>query len=325
MLPILRSLLLACGILAAALPAAAAWPDKPIRLVVPFSPGGTVDVVARAVATQLGKQLGTPVVVENVPGAGGSIATQKVASAAADGYTLLFTTPNHTINPALMPKLAFDADKDFAPVSVVGEIPELLVANAGQPFSDMAGFVRYARTHPGELTYASAGNGTLPHVTMELLLQRLGLRVTHVPYKGAAPALNDLLGGQVAVKLDTIATSSQHIKSGRLKPLAIAGLLRSKLMPDVPTIAESGAPGYQGILWMGILAPAGTPPERVSALHQAVVTFSRLPAYQQQLAADGVDIVAGDPASFRQQSRAELKQWASVVKASGIRIDRAAA
>jgi tripartite-type tricarboxylate transporter receptor subunit TctC len=321
MLPILRSLLLACGILAAALPAAAAWPDKPIRLVVPFSPGGTVDVVARAVATQLGKQLGTPVVVENVPGAGGSIATQKVASAVADGYTLLFTTPNHTINPALMPKLAFDADKDFAPVSVVGEIPELLVANAGQPFSDMAGFVRYARTHPGELTYASAGNGTLPHVTMELLLQRLGLRVTHVPYKGAAPALNDLLGGQVAVKLDTIATSSQHIKSGRLKPLAIAGLQRSKLMPDVPTIAESGAPGYQGILWMGILAPAGTPPERVSALHQAVVTFSRLPAYQQQLAADGVDIVAGDPASFRQQIRAELKQWASVVKASGIRID----
>jgi tripartite-type tricarboxylate transporter receptor subunit TctC len=321
MLPILRSLLLACGILAAALPAAAAWPDKPIRLVVPFSPGGTVDVVARAVATQLGKQLGTPVVVENVPGAGGSIATQKVASAAADGYTLLFTTPNHTINPALMPKLAFDADKDFAPVSVVGEIPELLVASAGQPFSDMAGFVRYARTHPGELTYASAGNGTLPHVTMELLLQRLGLRVTHVPYKGAAPALNDLLGGQVAVKLDTIATSSQHIKSGRLKPLAIAGLQRSKLMPDVPTIAESGAPGYQGILWMGILAPAGTPPARVDALHQAVVTFSRLPAYQQQLAADGVDIVAGDPASFRQQIRAELKQWASVVKASGIRID----
>jgi tripartite-type tricarboxylate transporter receptor subunit TctC len=321
MLQSLRSLLLACGAAAAALPAAAAWPDKPIRLVVPFSAGGTVDMVARAVGTQLGKQLGTPVLVENVPGAGGTIATQKVASAAADGYTLLFTTPNHTINPALIAKLPFDGEKDFIPVSLVAEIPELLVANASQPFGDMAGFVQYARAHPSRLTYASAGNGTLPHVTMELLLQRLGVRVTHVPYKGAAPALNDVLAGQVAVKMDTIATASQHIKSGRIKPLAIAGLQRSRLMPEVPTIAESGVPGYQGILWMGILAPAGTPADRVDALHKAIANLSRQPDYQKQLQADGVEVVASDPASFRKQIHMELKQWAEVVKTAGIKAD----
>jgi tripartite-type tricarboxylate transporter receptor subunit TctC len=244
-----------------------------------------------------------------------------VAGATADGYTLLFATPNHTINPALIAKLPFDSEKDLVPVSLVAEIPELLVAHAGQPFSDMAGFVQYARALPGQLTYASAGNGTLPHVTMELLLQRLGLRVTHVPYKGAAPALNDVLAGQVGVKMDTIATATQHIKAGRLKPLAVASLKRSKLMPDVPTIAESGAPGYQGILWMGILAPAGTPADRVQALHKAVVNFSRQPEFQRQLQADGVEVVASDPASFGKQIRTELKQWAEVVKASGIKAD----
>jgi tripartite-type tricarboxylate transporter receptor subunit TctC len=318
---LLRPLLLACAGLAATAPAAAAWPDKPIRLVVPFSAGGTVDVVARAVATQLGKQLATTVIVENVPGAGGTIATQRVASSAADGNTLLFTTPNHTINPALIPKLPFDSEKDLAPVSLVAEIPELLVANASQPFGDLAGMVQYARANPDKLTYASAGNGTLPHVTMELLLQRLGVRITHVPYKGAAPALNDLLAGQVAVKMDTIATSAQHIRAGRLKPLAIAGLKRSRLMPDVPTIAESGVPGYQGILWMGILAPAGTPADHVRALHQAVVNFSRLPDYQKQLQDAGVEIVASDPASFGRQIHVELRQWADVVKAAGIKAD----
>lgn len=317
----LRCLLLACSVLGAATPAAAAYPDKPIRLVVPFPAGGTVDVVARALAQQLGGQLSTTVVVENVPGAGGSISTQRVARSAPDGYTLLFTTPNHTINPALIPKLPFDTEKDLMPVSLVAEIPELLVANASQPFNDMAGFVRYAKAHPGELTYSSAGNGTLPHITMELLLQRLGLRVTHVPYKGAAPAMNDLLSGQVALKMDTIATSAAHIRSGRLKALAIAGLKRSKLMPDVPTIAESGLPGYQGILWMGVLVPAGTEAERVKTLHSAIVAVAQHPEFQRQLEAAGVDIVASDPASFGKQIQAELRQWAEVVKASGIKAE----
>jgi tripartite-type tricarboxylate transporter receptor subunit TctC len=318
---VLRSWLLAGAALVAAGPAAAAYPDKPIRLIVPFSAGGTVDVVARAVGQQLGKQLATTVVVENVPGAGGAIATQRVARAPADGYTLLFTTPNHTINPALNDKLPFDAGKDLAPVSLVAQIPELLVASAGQPFSDMAGFVKAARSQPGQLTYASAGNGTLPHVTMELLLQRLGIQLTHVPYKGAAPALNDLLAGQVAVKMDTVATSAAHIRAGRIKPLAIAGLRRSPLMPDVPTIAESGVPGYQGILWMGILAPAATRPEQVELLHRAIASIARQPEFLRQLDAGGVEVVASDPASFGRQIHAELRQWAEVVKASNIKAE----
>ncbi|MBA2960624.1 MULTISPECIES: tripartite tricarboxylate transporter substrate binding protein [Ramlibacter] len=321
---LLRSLLLATtavAALAAAAPAAAAYPDKPIRLVVPFSAGGTVDVVARAVGQQLGRQLATTVVVENVPGAGGAIATQRVAKAPADGYTLLFTTPNHTINPALNDKLPFDPEKNLAPVSLVAQIPELLVASAGQPFSDLAGLVKAARSQPGQLTYASAGNGTLPHVTMELLLQRLGIQLTHVPYKGAAPALNDLLAGQVAVKMDTVATSAAHIRAGRIKPLAIAGLRRSPLMPEVPTIAESGVPGYQGILWMGILAPAGTRPELLEQLHRAIAAIARQPEFLRQLDAGGVEVVASDPASFGKQIRDELRQWAEVVKASHIKAE----
>ena len=316
-----RILLLALGVFATAVPALAAWPERPIHLVVPFSAGGTVDFVARAVGVQLGKELGATIVVDNVPGAGGSIASQRVARATPDGYTLLFTTPNHTINPALMPKLPFDTEADFAPVSLVGEIPELLVANSSMPFNDVAAFIAYARAHPGQLTYASAGTGTLPHVTMELLLQRLGLRITHVPYKGAAPAMNDLLGGQVNVKLDTIATSTPHIRSGRLKPLAIASLRRSPLMPDVPTLAESGAPGYQGILWLGILAPAATSAQHVKTLAEAITRMGRQPAFQKQLEAAGVDVVTSDPAAFGKQIHAELGQWAQVVKAAGIKAE----
>jgi tripartite-type tricarboxylate transporter receptor subunit TctC len=307
--------------LACALPAQAAYPDRPIRLIVPFPSGGTVDYVARLVATQLGQQLATPVVVENLPGAGGTIATARVAKAAPDGLTLLFTTPNHTINPSLIPKLPFDTEKDLAPVSLVAEIPELLIAHSAQPYNTFAEFVAHARANPGKLDYASAGNGTLPHVTMELLLQRLGIRVNHVPYRGAAPALNDLLGGVVAVKMDTIATSSQHLKAGRIKPLAIASLRRSPLMPDVPTVAESGLPGYQGILWLGILAPAGTDTAIIQTLHKAVTTMANAPAFQQQLKADGVDLVASDPQTFAKLIRAELAQWDEVVRKSQIKAD----
>jgi tripartite-type tricarboxylate transporter receptor subunit TctC len=232
--------------LAFSMPAQAAYPDRPVRLIVPFPAGGTVDFVARLVATQLGQQLATSVVVENVPGAGGTLATARVAKSAADGYTLLFTTPNHTINPSLISKLPFDTEKDLAPVSLVAEIPELLVAHIAQPFNTFAEFVAHAKANPGKLNYASAGNGTLPHVTMELMLQRLGLQVTHVAYRGAAPALNDLLGGVVAAKMDTIATSSQHMKAGRIKPLAIASLKRSPLMPDVPTSGRVRRAGLSG-------------------------------------------------------------------------------
>jgi tripartite-type tricarboxylate transporter receptor subunit TctC len=299
----------------------AAFPDKPVKLVVPFPAGGTVDVVARALAVSLGSALSTSVVVENLPGAGGAIAAQRVVKSPADGYTLLFTTPNHTINPALNPKLGFDTEKDLLPVSLVAEIAELFVANAAQPYADFAGFVKYARDNPDKLSYSSAGNGTLPHITMELLLQKLGLKVLHIPYKGAAPAMNDLLGGQVQLKMDTIATSTQHIKSGKLKALAIASLKRSSLMPQVPTVAESGLPGYQGILWMGLLTPAGTPRDVIDTLHKAVVQAVKDPELQKRFDADGVVSVANSPAEFEKLISVEIRQWADVVKKANIKAD----
>jgi tripartite-type tricarboxylate transporter receptor subunit TctC len=302
-------------------PARAAFPDKPIRLIVPFSAGGTVDYVARQLAAQLGRQLGGQVVVENVPGAGGSLATARVAKSAADGYTLMFTTPNHTINPTLIPNLPFDTLRDLVPVSLVAQIPELLVAHSAQPYNDFAGFVAYAKANPGRLNYSSAGNGTLPHITMELLLLRLGVQVTHIPYKGAAPALNDLLAGQVALKMDTIATSTQHIRNGRIKPLAIASLKRSPLMPEVPTIAELGVPGYQGILWMGVLAPAGTDAAVIQQLNKGLVASLQQPELQKQFQADGVEVLGSDPATFGQLIRTEVVQWADVVQRSKIKAD----
>ncbi|MGB3067472.1 MAG: tripartite tricarboxylate transporter substrate binding protein [Ottowia sp.] len=307
--------------LATAVGAAERYPDHPIRLVVPFSAGGTVDFVARLVARQLGTQLGGQVVVENLPGAGGTIASSRVAKADKDGYTLLFTTPNHTINPALYQRMSFDTERDLAPVSLVAQIPELLVANAAQPYQDFKGFLAYAKEHQGALNYGSAGNGTLPHVTMELLLQRLHVQITHVPYKGAAPAMNDLLAGQVGVKMDTIATSAQYIQSGKLKPLAIASLKRSPLMPEVPTLDELGVPGYQGILWMGILAPAGTPQPVIQKLHVAMTAVTQNADFRKRLDADGVEVVGGDPAAFGKLIRAEIGQWAEVIRKSKIKVD----
>ena len=316
-----RSLLTGCaGILGAlAITAHAAYPDRPIRLIVPFSAGGTVDAVARTLGAQLSQVMNTPVLIENVPGAGGALATQRVIRSTPDGYTLLFTTPNHTINPALNDKIGFDTARDLTAICLVAQIPELLIANASQPYSDFAGFVKYATSNPGKLNYASAGNGTLPHITMELLQQKLGLQMTHVPYKGAAPALNDVLSGVVALKYDTIATSSGHIRNGRIKPLAIASLKRSPLMPDVPTIAESGLPGYQGILWMGVLAPAGTPRDIVDMMNRGLRTTLRDPGVQKQLEANGVETVGNTPAEFEKLIETELRQWADLIKSSNIK------
>jgi tripartite-type tricarboxylate transporter receptor subunit TctC len=299
-------------------PAHSAYPDRPITLIVPFSAGGTVDSVARLLAVQMGAELKTSVVVENAPGAGGTIATQRVARSKPDGLTLLFATPNHTINPAILHNLPFDTERDFAPISLAAQIPELLIANSKQPYSDFKGFVAYAKTHPGQLNYGSAGIGTLPHVTMELLLQKLGIKVTHIPYKGAAPAMNDLLGGQVAIKMDTIVTSLPQINAGRLKPLALASAKRSPLLPDVPTLAECGVAGYEGTLWMGILAPKGTPASVVDTVNQAIVQSLKRSALLKQFSVYGVEPVGSTPAAFQSQISFELKQWNAVVQRANI-------
>ena len=255
----------------------AAYPDRPIKVVMPFPPGGTVDVVSRLVCNEASEILGKPLVLDYRPGAAGMIASEAVARAQPDGYTVLVTTPNHTINPALRPKMPFNTEADFVPVSLIGNVPELLIAHPSAPFDTLDGMIKHAKANPGKLSYSSAGIGTLPHVTMELLLRQAGVQVTHVAYKGAAPALTDLLVGVVHLKYDTYATSSPLLPSGKVKVIATAGRVRLPQLPNVATVAESGFPGYEGYLWIGVLAPRGTPEEAVSALASALAKGARSP------------------------------------------------
>ena len=298
--------------------ACAEYPEKPIRLLLPFPPGGAVDIVARLVAGKMADDLGRPIVIENKAGAGGIIATDATAKAAADGYTLLLTTPNHTINAALNPKLPYNTEKDLVPISIVAEVPELLVSHPAAPFDSFAGFVDYAKQNPGKLNYASAGNGTLPHITMELLLRRLGLDVRHIPYRGAAPAMTDLLAGQVQLKMDTYATASAHVAAGKLRALAYASRARSPLMPNVPTVAELGLPGYEGILWIGMMAPTGTPKAVIGKLAAAAMRAVRAPEVAARLRRDGVEPVGGTTQDFATLIPREIAQWRDVIAAAKI-------
>jgi len=308
-------------VLATAAPAGAQYPDKPIRLLLPFPAGGTVDLVARLVTAQMAEDLGRPFVIENRAGAGGVIATDATAKAAPDGYTLMLTTPNHTINAALNPKLPYDTEKDIAPISIIAEIPELLVSHPSAPFDSFAGFVAYARRNPGKLNYASAGNGTLPHLTMELLLRRLGIEVAHIPYRGAAPAMTDLLAGQVQLKMDTYATARQLVADGKLRALAFASRERSPLMADVPTVAEMGLPGYEGILWMGLVAPAATPQGVVDKLATTAQRAVRSPALAERLKREGVEPVGGTPQAFAAQIAKEIAEWRGLAQAAKISLE----
>jgi tripartite-type tricarboxylate transporter receptor subunit TctC len=313
---------LAAAVLAAVLPAKsfAEYPERSIRMVLPFPAGGAVDIVTRIVAAQMAKDLGKTIVIENKAGAGGVIATDAVAKSANDGYTLLITTPNHTINPAIHASLPYDTEKDLVPVSIMAEVPEVLVSNPAAPFKTFKEFVAYAKANPGKLNYASAGVGTLPHVTMELLLKREGIQATAVHYRGAAPAMTDLLSNVVQLKLDTYATSHPHVEAGKLRMLGIASSHRSKLMPDVQTIAEQGLPGYEGILWIGIMAPKGTPKAVVDKIAAASAKAVREPAIVARLQHDGVDPIGGTPADFAAQIARELPQWRDLAKSANIHV-----
>src|SRR4051812_8495888 len=297
------------------------YPEKPVRLLLPFPAGGAVDFVARLVSARMADELGRPFVIENKAGAGGIIATDATAKATPDGYTLLLTTPNHTINAALNPKLPYDTERDLVPVSIWAEVPELLVSHPAAPFDSFAGFVEYARKNPGKLNYASAGNGTLPHVTMELLLRRFGVAVTHIPYRGAAPAMTDLLAGQVQLKMDTYATANQQVAAGRLRALAYAGAKRSKLLPNLATVAELGLPGYEGVLWMGLVAPAGTPKPIIEKLAAAVRRAIGDTALAERLQRDGIEPIGGTSEEFAALITREIAQWRELAKAADIKLD----
>ena len=307
----------ACA-LAAPMMAYAVWPERPIKLVMPFPAGGTVDVVTRLIAEEMGKTLGQPLVFDYRPCAAGVLATELAARAPADGYTILVTTPSHTINPALRAKLPFDTEADLVPVSLMANVPELLVAHPGVPFNTLAEMLAYVKANLDRINYSSAGTGTLPHITMELLLRRAGVKVTHIPYKGAAPALADLLAGSIQLKYDTYVTSAQHIAAGKLKVLATAGTARLPQLPAVPTVAESGFPGYEGYLWIGALAPRGVPAEAVTAVSNAIASAVKVPRVAERLRADGIELAPGGAAHFGRLIVQEIAQWKRVVREAGI-------
>ena len=310
------------GVLSAA-PAQAqgTWPDKPLKLVVPYPAGGNADNTARLLATQLGHRLGQQVVVDNRPGGSGTIGAAAVAKAPADGYTLLLDATAFTVNPSLFPKLPFDAAKDFAPISLVLQVPLLMVVPANSPFQSVADVAKAARARPGHLTYASAGNGGAQHLAGELFKQGQKVAITHIPYRGGAPALTDLIGGQVDMMFSATTASGPFVKSGKLRALAISSPRRVEGWESVPTVAESGVPGFQVSEWNGLFAPAGTPRpvlERLEAETRAIVAS---PEMKKRFAELGVQGVGSSAQEFSSFLKAETTKWAEVIRTSGIRMD----
>jgi tripartite-type tricarboxylate transporter receptor subunit TctC len=320
---LLHKLMLAIALAAPALAAQAqAYPNKPIRLVCPFPPGGAVDIASRAVAHELSQILGQPVTVDNRPGAGGNIGAEITAKSPPDGYTLLMTTSGiMAINPALYSKLAFDPLKDFAPVSMVVSLNNVLVVNPSVPAKSVQDVIALAKAQPGKLTYASSGNGTSIHLSGELFKSMTGVDMLHIPYKGSSPAVTDLLGGQVNMMFDNIPSSLPHIKAGKLRALAVTGAKRSPLLPDLPTIAEAGVPGYDSYVWFGMVAPAGTPPDVIARLNAALAKAATTPSFRDRLTEQGYDVLSSTPAQMTDSIRSEMAKWSKIVKASGAKVD----
>ena len=327
MTPIARShprlaRLLAAAILAFATPALAQdYPARPVKIVVPFSPGGAVDGPTRIVAQKLGERLGQQVVVENKPGAGATLGAGEVAKAAPDGYTLLLASQTNAISATLYPKLPFDPVEDFAPITLIGREPGVLVVNPAFPPKTFQEFVAYVKARPGQVDYASSGNGSGQHLFMALLASMTGMKLTHVPYKGSGQATTDLLGSQIMVSIPGSAGMVGHIKAGKLRPLAVTGATRSPQLPDVPTVMESGVPGYEAYVWMGLLAPKGTPAAIVDKIQRDVVAALQTNEVKGYMATAGIEIVGSTPAEFGKFFRAEREQWAKVVRETGAKAD----
>jgi tripartite-type tricarboxylate transporter receptor subunit TctC len=301
--------------------AQAAWPERGIRIIVPFPPGGSTDVVARRVAPKVQQILGQTVVVENIGGAGSIVGSDAASKAAPDGYTLLLVQPAVASNVALRDKMPYDIEKDFVPVALMGGHPGLLVASTATPYKTFADMMKYSKANPGKVTYATAGVGTFPHLTLELLRYAAGVDIVHIPYKGAGPAMIDLLGGRVDVKIDAYSTAIAHLKAGKLVPLAVSGKERIPQMPDVPTIAESGFPDFESSIWMGIMAPAKTPPDIVQKLERAFVEASRDPDVVRTLNDDGIYMTGKGAKEMDALLKSEIAKWRRVVKAAGIKAE----
>src|SRR5689334_11543961 len=303
--------------------AAHAFPTKPVKIIVAFPPGGGTDIVARLLASRLGELWAQPVIVENRAGASGTIGTEAAARAEPDGHTLFMATMgNMTANQHLYPNMAVDPLRAFAPITKVVDVHFVFMANPALPANNVRELIELAKRRPGEIAYSSSGPGGAPHLAMELFKRRAGIDLVHIPYKGSGPSINDLIGGRVMLTMDSLLQSLPHIKYGRLKALAVPGPKRSALLPDVPTIAESGLPGFALTNWFGLLAPAATPQETLVKLHDDVVRVLKERELEERIAALGADVVGNSAEEFGSAMRVESAQWAEIIKAAGIRVEQ---
>ncbi len=316
---------LALGLaLVPAAPAHAAYPERPITMVVPFSAGGTTDILARIVGEELGKRLGQQVVIDNRPGAGGNIGTAVVAKAAPDGYILVMgTIGTHAINASIYESMPYDPVQDFAPVTNVATVPNVLVAHPSAPFRTVPEMIDYAKANPGALNFASSGNGSSIHLSGELFKAMAEIDMVHVPYKGSGPAVIDMISGQVPLMImfDNLPSSLPQIKAGKLMALAVTSADRTPILPDVPTIAEAALPGYEATPWFGVLAPAGTPKEIIGRLNSEIVAILGMPAVKESLLEQGAEPVGDTPEHFAEVIKADLAKWNTLIEKAGISID----
>lgn len=302
--------------------AAANFPDRPVKLIVPFPPGGGTDILARPLAQKLGERWKQPVVIENRAGAGGNIGTEAAARAPADGYTLVLgTVGTHAINQSLYRNLSYDATRDFTAITLVANTPNVLVLNPGVPARSVAELIAMAKARPGALNYATPGNGTPPHLAAEIFKSMAGVSITHVPYKGSAPAMTDLLGGQVQMMIANAPVVLPYIKSGKLVGLASTSATRPGMLRDLPTLSESGLKGYEADTWYGLFAPAGTPPAIVAKLNADVVAALKSPDIQAFFAEQGAEVIGDSPADANAKVRAEVGKWRAVIDAIGLKMD----
>ena len=299
----------------------AAYPTRPVRFIVPSAAGGGTDIIARAISLKLAESLGQQFVVDNRPGAGQMIGIELAAKAPPDGHTILMAASTLAINPVMYKKVSYDPLRDFAPVTQAASLPNVLVVHPSLPVNSVAELIAYAKQRPGRLNFASAGIGTSPQMSIELLKSMAGIDMVHIPYKGTAPGVVDLLAGQVLVMAPNLLTALPHIKSGKLRALAVTSAKRTQALPEVPTVAESGLAGYDSTQWYGVLAPAGTPREIVTRLHDAIVRALRDAEVGKRLAADGAEPVGSSPEEFAAFIKSESEKWAKVATAAGIKAE----
>jgi tripartite-type tricarboxylate transporter receptor subunit TctC len=321
--PILKALLALAALTLPAAPAGAqgAFPSKPLNFVIPFGPGGATDIIARTIQPKLTERFGQPVLIDNKPGAGGVVATSYVAKSAPDGHTLFLSWDTHTINPIVIKDLPYDTFKDFAPVTLLVRLPLVMAAWGGLPAKTLGEFIALAKAQPGKFNFASIGSGSSNRLHSELLNSLAGTQVVHVPYKGGGPAIQAMITGEVAYGFFSYAATRGHLQAGKLKALAVTGTRRMAELPDVPTMAESGFPGYEAYSWMGIYAPAGTPEAVIARLNREFLATLADPEVKAKLVASGVEIVGSSPQQLAQFQRADYEKWAKFVQEAKLKFD----